>query len=251
MTLAPRRTPEAQVNATETGWHLEIPAGAADTYRLAQLDDYAALPRQRFPLRTPASLSLRARVSATTLPGTWGFGFWNDPFTVLLGLRGMARRLPALPNAAWFFHASAENHLSFHNPLPGSGFLAQTFRSPKIPSLLLAPGLLALPALFSRTLARLLRLLAGALIHEDGIRLDLDVTQWHAYRLEWRASGLQFSVDGETVFKSGVSPRGPLGLVIWLDNQYAAFTPAGKISAGTLSNPTAAWLEIDQIHVSG
>jgi hypothetical protein len=250
--LAPRNTPEAQVNATETGWHLEIPAGPADTYRLAQLDDYAALPRQRFPLRPPATLSLRARVSASALPGTWGFGFWNDPFTVSLGLQGMARRLPVLPNAVWFFHASAENHLSFHDHLPGSGFLAQTFRAPKIPSLLLAPGMLALPALFSRTLAcLLLRPVLGTLIREDSLRLDVDESQWHEYRLEWRANGVRFSVDDVRAFESVVSPRGPLGLVIWLDNQYAAFSPDGKIGAGALPTPAAGWLEIERFSVLG
>src|SRR5690242_8468854 len=121
--LSPRVSPGASLTPTGRGWRFEIPAGPAGTYRLAQLDDYSALPRGRFPLNAPASLSLRCRVSGSPLPGTWGFGFWNDPFGFSLGLQGTTPRLPALPNAAWFFHASAKNHLSLQDHLPGSGFL--------------------------------------------------------------------------------------------------------------------------------
>jgi len=45
-----------------------------------------------------------------------------------------------------------------------------------------------------------------------------------------------------------VSPRPPLGLVIWIDNQYAAFTPDGKIGFGVLANDEA-WLEIKELEL--
>lgn len=241
---------------TETGWRLEIPAGPEGTYRLAQLDNY----RKHFPLNTPTTLSLHCRTSDSLLPGTWGFGFWNDPFTVSFGLQGAARRLPALPNAAWFFHASAANHLSFRppismgglqgGPLPASGFLAQTFSSPKIPSLLLAPGLLALPLMVSKTFAKRIRAVAGKIIREDAKRLELDVTQWHAYRLKWSATRVELTIDGEPVFETESSPKGPLGLVIWIDNQFASFTPDGKFRAGTEANPDATWMEIADLEIS-
>src|SRR5258706_5584788 len=246
---SPRTTPGASVTPIDNGWRLEIPAGPAGVYRLAQLDDYFALPRGRFPSGAPAGLSLRCRVSQSRLPGTWGFGFWNDPFMFSLGLQGTARRLPVLPNAAWFFHASAENHLSLHNQLPGSGFLAQSFSSPKIPSLLLAPGLLAAPLLLSKMFSRWIRAVAGKLTGEDGARLGMDVTQWHTYRLNWGPERVEFSVDGASVFETGVSPKGPLGLVAWIDNQFAAFTPEGKISAGTLENSVPAWMEISDLEI--
>ena len=247
--LNPRHTTGANVIPTENGWHLEIPPGEAGAYRLAQVDDYAGLPRGRFPLRTPSTLSLRCRVSEAHLPGTWGFGFWNDPFVFSFGLQGKPRRLPVLPNACWFFHASAENHLSFHNSLPGNGFLVQSFRSPKIPSLLLAPGLLGLPLLFSKLISRLLRTVVGKTIGEDSLLLDLDVTQWHMYNLLWRESEVAFSVDDAIVFESPISPRGSLGLVIWIDNQYAAWTPEGRIGMGTLQQKAPAWVEIEQVKV--
>jgi len=250
MTLDPRVTPRANVTPTSAGWRLEIPAGAADAYRLAQLDNY----RRRFPLDAPATLSLRCRVSGLLLPGTWGFGFWNDPFAVSFGLQGSARRLPALPNAAWFFHASTENHLSLRpaveaaeHGIPGSGFMAQVFSSPRIPSLLLAPGLLALPFMFSKTFAKRARALAGKIVHEDGKGLGVDVTQWHEYRLRWEVDRVEFTLDGEKILETATSPQGPLGLVVWIDNQFASFPPDGKIKAGVQENPAPAWMEIEDV----
>jgi hypothetical protein len=87
-------------------------------------------------------------------------------------------------------------------------------------------------------------------VAEDGVRLGVDVTQWHRYRLEWREDGVSFEVDGAQVFRSPVAPRPPLGSVIWVDNQYAAFTPEGKIGFGVLENPEPAWLEIKDIRIA-
>jgi hypothetical protein len=56
-------------------------------------------------------------------------------------------------------------------------------------------------------------------------------------------------VDEGRVFESPVSPNPPLGLVIWIDNQYAAFTPDGKIGFGVLKNPEPAWLEIADLKI--
>ena len=264
--LIPRHSPGASVEEISHGnkYRLLIPAGTVTRYRLAQLDDYAKKPRGKFPLRSPLILTLSARASSQSIQGTWGFGLWNDPFGLSLGFGGNPFRLPALPNAVWFFGASKESYLSFKELRPSSslrsahsspdalqerelaanGFLAQTFRSPRFhPSLILAG--LALP--FSRKLTR--RLL-GKIIDEDGIRLSVDVTQWHRYKLEWRENRVLFSVDNIPVFESHVSPHPPLGLVIWIDNQYAALTPEGKIGFGVLENPEPAWLEIDELSVS-
>lgn len=218
-------------------------------YRYAQVDDYSPLARSRFLWRDAATLSLRCRVSDNSLPGTWGFGFWNDPFAVALGLGGMGRRLPALPNCAWFFYASPENHLSFRDNLPGSGFLAQTFSAPRIPSLLLAPGLFGIPLMLIKPISKWLRAkIAGRLISEDAKRLGVDATQWHAYRLQWSQSRVEFAIDQETVFITETSPQGPLGLVLWIDNQFAAWRPDGTLGAGTLANPPA-WMEVSGIGV--
>ena len=85
------------------------------------------------------------------------------------------------------------------------------------------------------------------IVEEDGVRLDVDVTQWHEYRLEWSPERSVFWVDEALVLESPVSPLPPLGLVMWVDNQYAAFTPTGKIGFGLLENPEPAWLEIKEL----
>lgn len=286
--LIPHHTPGAQVeeiSRESAHYRLSIPAGDSKSYRLAQLDDYTLLARRKYPNRPPQSLSLSARVSSDSIPGTWGFGFWNHPFGLSLGFGGNPFSLPALPNAVWFFGASQENYLSFKDisrpersgaqskdksstkpqlqmDIPASttsgatnaptsalrgiaanGFIAQTFRSPKFHPLLIPSGL-ALP--FSRKATR--RML-GQVIAEDGVALRVAPTDWHRYRLEWRERRVSFEVDEVQVFESAVSPNPPLGLVIWIDNQYAAFTPEGKIGFGVLANPEPAWLEVKEIEL--
>lgn len=284
--LKPRHTTNAhvkEISREAAHYILSIPFGKADRYRLSQLDDYAKIKRSKFPHRYPLTFSLSARASSESIPGTWGFGLWNDPFGLSLGFGGNPFRLPALPNAVWFFGASEQSYLSFQNPsrapegtpplrrcersdevppksideapfadpnrtlstrgVAPNGFLAQTFRSPKFHPWLI-PAALALP--FSRKLTR--RLL-GKVIADEGTRVRVDVTQWHRYRLDWRENGVSFEVDDALVFESSVSPHPPLGLVIWIDNQFAAFTPEGQIGFGVLENPEPAWLEVKDIEV--
>jgi hypothetical protein len=255
--LQPRNTPGAEVREVAPGhWRLSIPGGPASRYRLAQLDDYLYLPRPAFPWRPPLRLSLRARASGAALPGTWGFGFWNDPFTARLGLGGTARRLPALPNAAWFFWASPPNYLAVHDTHPrwpeghaAQRFLAATFASPAIPAPLVASGALALPLLAWPLAARTLRRAARRIVREDAALLRVDPTAWHTYGLEWRAEGVRFLVDGAGCWSTAVAPATRLGLVLWIDNQYAAFPPGGRLRFGTLPNPEPAWLELVDVAV--
>jgi hypothetical protein len=232
------------VTRDDRRWRLNLPPGSALQYRLAQLDDYTRLVRRRFPSHPPRTLSLRARTSAGFSAGTWGFGLWNDPFGITLGLDGNPPRLPALPNAAWFFFASSHNHLSFREDKPAQGFLAQTFRSPGFHPMLI-PAALAFPVA-RRTTRRLL----GRVIDEDAAALRVDPAEWHIYRITWELGRVVFEVDQEVVFETPVSPRPPLGLVIWIDNQYAAFTPQGRIAWGTLECDQEAWLEIDDLEFS-
>jgi len=109
--------------------------------------------------------------------------------------------------------------------------------------------------------------LTGKVIGEDGIQLwtqgafsrntaselaeskRVDPTQWHRYRLEWREKRVSFEVDNVQVFESAVSPNPPLGLVIWIDNQYAAFTPEGRIAMGVLEGKDE-WLEIKDLEIN-
>jgi len=251
--LKTRTTPGATAAQDSFGtWRLEIPAGQQGTYRLAQLDDYSKVGRAALPWDPPCSFSLQARAgSADTTPGTWGFGFWNDPFSLSLGAEGGSRHLPALPNTAWFFFASPPNYLSFRDDLPAHGGLAATFRSPRWPSIaLLAPAGLLLPLAVIPASARLVRAAARKVIHQDAVQLSIRQADWHSYQIEWHEDEASFSIDGDTVLRTPVSPHGPLGLVLWIDNQYAALPPGGRLRYGSLENPDSAWIEIRQIAIT-
>lgn len=242
--FTPRTSPAASVSPTPgSGFVLKIPAGPAGRYRLAQLDDYAALPRAGFPARPPRIMSLRARASAAGVAGTWGFGFWNDPFVLSLGLGGLPIRLPALPNAAWFFYASPESHLTLQDGKPGHGLRAQTFRSPRFHRSLIGAALrLPLGPAGSRRLL-------GRVVEEETAALPLDLTTWHAFRLAWNADRVSFSVDGNLALETPITPVPPLGSVIWIDNQFAAFRPDGRLGWGTLANDQEASLEVADLQM--
>lgn len=94
------------------------------------------------------------------------------------------------------------------------------------------------------------RKLLSKIIGEDGVKLGVDVTRWHAYKFEWEKSRVTFWVDNIQALESSVSPNPPLGIIIWIDNQYAAFTPEGKIGFGVLENPEPAWIEICDLEMS-
>jgi hypothetical protein len=238
-----------EVGEREEIWRLEIPPGPSNNYRLAQLDDYRSLPRRAFPWSPSLRLSLYARSSSKSTPGTWGFGFWNDPFSmgVLSGSGGIC--LPALPNAAWFFFASPSNYLSLRDDLPAQGWLASTFRSPLWPSalsLLCAP---VLPFLLLPPCVRLIRRLFTRFIYQDSVILLDDPTTWCKYELLWKTGSVEFRVNGDLKLRTSVSPAGPLGLVIWVDNQYAAILPSGRMRYGFLPTSEPSWIEITQLSV--
>lgn len=229
------------------GWRLSLPSGNGRAYRLAQIDDYGGRRRAGFPWQAPLRLALRVRASGRDLPGTWGFGLWNDPFSLGV-LAGGRVRLPALPNTAWFFFASSPNYLSLRDDQPGRGQLAAAFRTPPWPTAWMLAGALALPLLALAPTTRLLRRLGLPFLRQAGAALDLDPTEWHAYRLDWQSSQVRFYVDERLALETGVAPRGRLGLVIWIDNQYMALPPDGRAAYGWLANP-AAWIEVDALAV--
>jgi len=249
--VKPTLTPGAQVSQVGAGaWHLEVPAGPQGCYRLAQLDDYTGNKRGDFPWNPPVRLSIRAKASQRDLPGTWGFGLWNDPFSLSIGLGGGTRRWPVLPNAVWFFFASSPNYLSLRDDIPAQGDLVATFCSPRWPSLLLALGAPAMPLLLWSPGVRLLRRLGRQIVHQDAVEMGIDPSLWHSYTFTWQQECVCFEVDGDTILESNVSPDGPLGLVIWIDNQFVALPSSGNLSYGTLANPEPAWVDIESLHVS-
>jgi hypothetical protein len=103
--------------------------------------------------------------------------------------------------------------------------------------------------LIFRSWLRKMRSKLNEIIQEDSAKLDLDVTQWNYYSLLWKPDSVEFFLNGKNVFSTDISPLGPLGLVIWLDNQFAAFNPSGEIKTGVLTSSTPAWMEINDLEI--
>ena len=250
ISLFARNTQDSVADVTSEG-HLimTIPGGRKGKYRWSQFDDYLHRLRRDFEWQSPCRLTLLARCNNPLHGGTWGFGFWNDPFNTNLGISGSVRRLPALPNCAWFFYASEHNYLSFHDSLPAQGFLAATFSSPRIPPLLLGLGFPFIPLMFNNRFARMARSVLGYLIKQDAAQIQMDVTEWHAYQIDWQKNKVIFTIDDKTILETAIHPRGTQGLVIWVDNQYAAFPPDGKMLFGTLAATKSTTLEIGDLQI--
>ncbi len=218
----------------------------ADQYTNAQIDDYQSLRRAAFPhhpplTHPPMKMTLHARFShnAAELRGTAGFGFWNDPF----GMSGPRR--PTLPRALWFFFSSPPSNMALALDVPGPGWKAATIDAWRWPFLLLAPTApIAMPLMKIRPLYRRLWPLGQRAIGVHEALLTLDMSAWHHYQLEWQPAGVRFFVDGTLMLHADQSPRGPLGLVIWKDNQAMAVTPGSLPRHQLVSCVEEQWLEI-------
>lgn len=275
-TLAPhwhRATPGGgTLDVADSRLRCALPPTPAGRYANAQIDDYGGARLARYPWRPPLRLEVRARTSLPIHPplmrahtpispsprgargpagedpqaflrGTVGFGFWNAPMTVA---RGALR----LPDAVWFFGASPPSEMRLVPGLPGRGWKAQVVHANRIAAL--AYGSAALGAVGwarltgrERAAARLVERMTGA----SETVLDTDTTLWHNYALEWHAACARFFVDGAEVLRAPNPPRGPLGFVAWIDNQYAVATPRGQLRFGTLDT-AAQWLELDAVRIT-
>jgi hypothetical protein len=215
-------------------------------YSDAQIDDYQGLPRRRFRWRPPLRLTVRARFShpAGELRGTAGFGFWNDPFLMT------GARAPTLPRAVWFFYGSPPSNMKLDLHTPGRGWKAATIDVLRPAALLLAPlAPLAVLLMNFRPLYRALWPPIQRALNVREVPVKVDVTEWHTYAIEWGTERTGFSVDGVSVLRDAPSPRGPLGFVMWLDNQYMVVTPRGRLGWGLLDVPGRQWIEVDRLAI--
>jgi hypothetical protein len=87
------------------------------------------------------------------------------------------------------------------------------------------------------------------MIYDHASLLALDAREWHTYKIEHQADRVLYWVDGQLCSETPVSPTGRLGVVIWIDNQFAAFPPDGRLRFGNLANPQEAWLEFKAFSV--
>lgn len=213
-------------------------------YTNAQLDNYTGLRRSRFPSRAPLRMSLRARASHAEPAGTLGFGFWNDPFTLSGGIL-------ALPNAVWFFYASPPADMALAAGVPGRGWKAATLYAGRWPAALALPAAAAavaltrVPGLGSPIMAAARRYVRA---HER-LLTTVALTDWHEYALEWRHDRATFWVDGRRVHESPAPPYGPLGFVLWIDNQYAIASRTGRFAFGLCPFGEPQWLEIEALRL--
>lgn len=225
-------------------WRLSVP-GDRRRYANAQLDDHRHLRRNDLPWRPPVRIRLEARSSIAQPKGTLGFGFWNDPFSFNLGQAGAARRLPAPPQAVWFFYGSPPNDLALSPGTSGHGWRAMVLAARQVPSLLLAPAAAAAIALAQLPLFRqAIMRLAFAQLAAAEAQIDAALDAWHTYELHWEAHQATFWVDGAVVLEASSPPAGPLGFVAWIDNQYAVASPEKGFRFGVLNTVDDQALEI-------
>ncbi len=229
---------------------LTVPPKASG-YADAQLDDTAALPRKLFRWRPPLRLRLRARASQAVPQGTLGFGFWNDPFALSLGQGGAARKLPAPPQALWFFYASPPADLRFTPGAAGHGWKAMQLTTRPMPTaalVTLAPAAVVLSQL--PPLRRLVLRMALGRVQAAEAMLAVDLADWHTYEIDWQAGQTEFRLDGQVVLHAPFPLAGPLGFVAWIDNQYATATPESGFRFGLIPTRQAQWLEIEAFELS-
>ncbi|MEZ4736660.1 MAG: hypothetical protein R3E79_56990 [Caldilineaceae bacterium] len=235
-----------RLTATAAGQRLINGPTTTATYTNAQLDDYQGLARRAFPWRPPLTMTLRARFShpVEQLRGTAGFGFWNDP--LLMG----ERRFPTLPRAIWFFFSAPPSNMALALDVPGPGWKAATLDAWHWPFFLLAPTApVAMPLMRIRPLYRRLWPIGQRAIGVHEARLSLDLTAWHTYTIEWDVDSARFLVDGHLVLHADQAPGGPLGLVIWKDNQAMIVTPWSLPHHQLVPCATEQWLEVAAVTI--
>ena len=231
---------------TPDTWRFVTTDTSAQKYTDAQVDDYQGLLRRRFPWRPPLTMRVRARFShgREQLQGTAGFGFWNDPFLMT------GRRPPALPRAVWFFFASPPSNMVLDLKGPGHGWKAMALDALRWPFILSLSALPVVALLMNiPSLRRVLWPPLQRAAKAGETSLTVDMTTWHTYEIDWMTEESRFSVDGQIILESVPSPGGPLGFVLWLDNQYAIATPWGHLGYGLLATCGHQWLEIDKIEI--
>jgi hypothetical protein len=233
-----------QVTQIDSITRLRLPNANRSIYSDAQLDNYTGLPRRLFPQCPPVHLSLRARFSSEKILGTAGFGFWNHPFAPSSGL-------PVLPRALWFFFASQPSNMHLALDVPGFGWKAATIDAARPSGLALAPlAPLVLLLNRSRKLYRKIWPFVQRQLRIAEQPLDLSfMRDWHTYAIDWQINRVQFSIDDQIVLNTDRSPRGPLGFVAWIDNQFAIVTPQGQFKFGLLDIGQEQWLEIKDVRI--
>ena len=231
------------VRQTADEINLALSPGPASVYHDAQISDYRATDRD-FANEPPLRLELRARAQGE-ISGTAGFGFWNHAF--MPGERGFR-----LPQALWFFFGGSANDISLAKGLAGNGWKAATFDAKNWRFCALLPvAPLGFLLMRSRALNDALWPIGQAAIGVSEAALDSALLHdFHCYSIEWRAGSVTFAVDGEVVLRARRVPRGRLGFIAWIDNQYAIVTPKGRFGRGLLAVARPQSLQLRELSIT-
>lgn len=232
------------VQHSDSSVRFALPSATAQQYSNAQITDYHGRARRDYPWRPPLRMTVRAWASHSqdTLKGTAGFGFWNEPFVPV------GKQLPRPPRAVWFFFGSPPNNMALAKGVPGHGWKAATLDTTRLLFWLLVPFapvgflLMRIPAVY-----RALWPVGQRAIGASEAVLPVDLCEPHTYTLEWLPNAVIFSVDDQVIHRAPYAPRGPLGFIAWMDNQYAVVTPQGRFRFGMLATGAPQWLALDQV----
>ncbi|MCB9452488.1 MAG: hypothetical protein H6672_13710 [Anaerolineaceae bacterium] len=235
---------EASITPHDDRLALAVNPTPAGVYSDSQITDYQT--RQDFRWSPPARLTVTVYTDrpAADIRGTAGFGFWNHPFEP--GKRGVH-----LPQAVWFFFSSPPSDMRLAVGVPGPGWKAATFDARRLAFWALLPTapvgvfLMRIPALYRR----LWSVGQRALGVSEGLLDSRLLAEPHTYTLDWLAERAIFQVDGQVVYKAPTTPRGPLGFIAWIDNQYAIVTPQGRFGFGLLPLADSQALILSEVHI--
>jgi len=214
------------------------------SYSNAQIDDYPNLKRRDFLNEAPLKFKIKARLKCEEEPkGTFGFGFWNDPFLMT------EPRMPSLPKAIWFFGSSSESSMDLAIGLPGHGWKMGCIDAWSWKFLLLIPTIpFSVPLMWIPFIRRKLWPIAQKFMKCSEALVPVSVKDWHEYEIDWQTNLVTFYIDNQKQFEAP-APKGKLGLVIWIDNQYMKIDPRAKMSCGNLHLKHEQSLEIESFEL--
>ncbi|MBN1564034.1 MAG: hypothetical protein JXA10_09345 [Anaerolineae bacterium] len=167
---------------------------ADDQLALAQIDDYIYRPMADFAWTPPLTLETRMRFSSNQGPGTVGLFLWNNPM-------GLGAELADVRPMKWIGMYRASPTSDFSALGEKTGLRATVLNGSWFNLFALFMPLFPKPPVYEKPL--------------DGLK---DWTEWHTFHIEWRAHQIVITIDGDTMIDAHERIKGPLGLVIWYDN---------------------------------
>ena len=84
---------------------------------------------------------------------------------------------------------------------------------------------------------------------EERLLDEIDMTQWHEYKIEWRAQEAVFWVDAQEKFRAKNPPNVPLGFVAWVDNNATTMGPGKEFSFARVAVPMREWMELSYVKI--